>query len=174
MNQAPTASTTAALALGAALAVACLEARGFGPEDFARSHPGGTLGRRLLTHVRDVMRKGDALPMVTADVPLSRALEEMSAKRMGMTVIVDARQRPMGIFTDGDLRRLIERHGDIRGLKITDGMTRSPHTVPPDALAVVAAQQMDELRVSQMLVLDDEGVLIGAIHMHDLMAAKVV
>jgi arabinose-5-phosphate isomerase len=174
LNLAPTASTTAALALGDALAVACLEARGFGPEDFARSHPGGTLGRRLLTHVRDVMRKGDALPMVTADVPLSRALEEMSAKRMGMTVVVDARQRPMGIFTDGDLRRLIERHGDIRGLKITDGMTRSPHTVPPDALAVVAAQQMDELRVSQMLVLDDKGVLIGAIHMHDLMAAKVV
>ncbi len=93
---------------------------------------------------------------------------------MGMTVIVDARRHPLGIFTDGDLRRLIERHGDIRGLKITDGMTSSPHTVPADALAVVAAQQMDELRVSQMLVLDGEGVLIGALHMHDLMAAKVV
>ncbi|ARP79669.1 D-arabinose 5-phosphate isomerase [Bordetella genomosp. 8] len=174
MNLAPTASTTAALALGDALAVACLEARGFGPEDFARSHPGGTLGRRLLTHVRDVMRQGDELPMVPADAPLSRALEEMSAKRMGMTVIVDARRHPLGIFTDGDLRRLIERHGDIRGLKIIDGMTRSPHTVPADALAVVAAQQMDELRVSQMLVLDQQGALIGALHMHDLMAAKVV
>jgi arabinose-5-phosphate isomerase len=174
MNLAPTASTTAALALGDALAVACLEARGFGPEDFARSHPGGALGRRLLTHVRDVMRQGDALPRVQPEATLSRALEEMSAKRMGMTVIVDARNKPLGIFTDGDLRRLIERHGDIRGLKISDGMTRAPHTVPPDALAVVAAQQMDELRVSQMLVLDEEGVLIGAIHMHDLMAAKVV
>ncbi|ARP84979.1 KpsF/GutQ family sugar-phosphate isomerase [Bordetella genomosp. 9] len=174
MNLAPTASTTAALALGDALAVACLEARGFGPEDFARSHPGGTLGRRLLTHVRDVMRKGDALPTVGADASLSRALEEMSAKGMGMTVIVDPQRRPLGIFTDGDLRRLIERHGDIRGLRITDGMTRSPHAVPPDVLAVVAAQQMDELRVSQMLVLDEEGILIGALHMHDLMAAKVV
>jgi arabinose-5-phosphate isomerase len=174
LNLAPTASTTAALALGDAIAVACLEARGFGPDDFARSHPGGALGRRLLTHVRDVMRQGAALPTVPGDAPLSRALEEMSAKGMGMTVVVDARRHPIGIFTDGDLRRLIERHGDIRGLNILDGMTRSPHTVPPDVLAVVAAQQMDALRVSQMLVLDDDGVLIGAIHMHDLMAAKVV
>jgi arabinose-5-phosphate isomerase len=174
LNLAPTASTTAALALGDALAVACLEARGFGPEDFARSHPGGTLGRRLLTHVRDVMRKGPALPTVPTDATLSRALEEMSAKGMGMTVVIDPHRHPVGIFTDGDLRRLIERHGDIRGLSITDGMTRSPRTVPPDVLAVVAAQQMDALRVSQMLVLDDEGALIGAIHMHDLMAAKVV
>jgi arabinose-5-phosphate isomerase len=174
LNLAPTASTTAALALGDALAVACLEARGFGPEDFARSHPGGTLGRRLLTHVRDVMRHGAALPTVPSDAPISRALEEMSAKGMGMTVAVDSNNRPVGIFTDGDLRRLIERHGDIRGLTIDQGMTRSPRSVPPDALAVVAAQHMDELRLSQMLVLDDEGALIGALHMHDLMAAKVV
>jgi arabinose-5-phosphate isomerase len=174
MNLAPTSSTTAALALGDALAVACLEARGFSPEDFARSHPGGMLGRKLLTHVRDVMRQGDALPTVPADAPLPRALEEMSAKRMGMTVIIDTHRHPLGIFTDGDLRRLIERHGDIRGLKVTEGMTRSPHTVLPDVLAVVAAQQMDTLRVNHMLVLDDGGVLIGAIHMHDLMAAKVV
>jgi arabinose-5-phosphate isomerase len=174
LNLAPTSSTTAALALGDALAVACLEARGFGAEDFARSHPGGTLGRRLLTHVRDVMRHGAALPTVPSNALISRALEEMSAKGMGMTVAVDGNNRPVGIFTDGDLRRLIERHGDIRGLTIDQGMTRSPRSVPPEALAVVAAQHMDELRLNQMLVLDDEGALIGALHMHDLMAAKVV
>jgi len=174
MNLAPTASTTAALAMGDALAVACLEARGFGPDDFARSHPGGALGRRLLTHVRDVMRQGAALPTVPHDATVSRALVEISAKGMGMTVVLDPQRRPIGIFTDGDLRRLIERHGDIRGLNVTEGMTRAPRTVPADALAVVAAQQMDELRLSQLLVLDASGALIGAIHMHDLMAAKVV
>jgi len=174
MNLAPTASTTAALAMGDALAVACLEARGFGPEDFARSHPGGALGRRLLTHVRDVMRQGDALPTVDRDATLSRALEEMSAKGMGMTVVIDENRHPVGIFTDGDLRRLIERRGDIRGLTVIEGMTRSPRTVRPDALAVVAAEQMDTLRLNQMLVLDESGALLGALHMHDLMAAKVV
>ncbi|MFC4277272.1 KpsF/GutQ family sugar-phosphate isomerase [Achromobacter aloeverae] len=174
MNLAPTASTTTALAMGDALAVACLEARGFGPEDFARSHPGGALGRRLLTHVRDVMRQGDALPTVGPDATLSRALEEMSAKGMGMTVVIDENRHPIGIFTDGDLRRLIERRGDIRGLTIIEGMTRAPRTVRPDALAVVAAEQMDTLRLNQMLVLDENGALLGALHMHDLMAAKVV
>ncbi len=174
MNLAPTASTTASLAMGDALAVACLEARGFGPEDFARSHPGGALGRRLLTHVRDVMRQGMALPTVGPDAPLSRALEEMSAKGMGMTVVIDDNRHPIGIFTDGDLRRLIERRGDIRGLTVTEGMTRAPRTVPADALAVVAAEQMDTLRLNQMLVLDESGALLGALHMHDLMAAKVV
>ncbi|MDQ8032332.1 D-arabinose 5-phosphate isomerase [Bordetella genomosp. 1] len=174
LNLAPTASTTAALALGDALAVACLEARGFGPEDFARSHPGGALGRRLLTHVRDVMRSGPALPTVPADAPLFRALEEISAKGMGMTAVLDADGRPLGIFTDGDLRRLIEREGDIRGLTVAQGMTRHPRTISPDALAVQAAQLMDERRLNQMLVLDNEGRLVGALHMHDLMAAKVV
>ncbi len=174
LNLAPTASTTASLALGDALAVACLEARGFGPDDFARSHPGGALGRRLLTHVRDVMRQGQALPTVTGADPLSRALEEMSAKGMGMTVAVDEKFHPVGIFTDGDLRRLIERKGDLRGLTVADGMTRNPHNVDPDALAAEAARIMDEKRLSQMLVVDDDGVLIGALHMHDLMAAKVV
>ncbi|CAB3668812.1 D-arabinose 5-phosphate isomerase [Achromobacter piechaudii] len=174
LNLAPTASTTAALALGDALAVACLEARGFGPQDFARSHPGGALGRRLLTHVHDVMRQGDALPIVLAGTPVSQALEVMSAKGMGMTVVTDAQHRPLGIFTDGDLRRLIARHGDIRSLTVEAGMTRSPRTISPDALAVEAAQQMDELRLSQMLVLDADGALLGALHMHDLMAAKVV
>ncbi len=174
MNLAPTASTTAALALGDALAVACLEARGFGPQDFARSHPGGALGRRLLTHVRDVMRQGDALPIVMAGTPVSQALEVMSAKGMGMTVVTDAQNRPLGIFTDGDLRRLIARHGDIRSLTVEAGMTRSPRSINPEALAVEAARQMDEQRLNHMLVLDNDGALVGALHMHDLMAAKVV
>jgi arabinose-5-phosphate isomerase len=174
LNLAPTASTTAALALGDALAVACLEARGFGPQDFARSHPGGALGRRLLTHVRDVMREGNALPIVMAGTPVSQALEVMSAKGMGMTVVTDAQHRPLGIFTDGDLRRLIARHGDIRSLTVESGMTRSPRSINPDALAVEAAQQMDEQRLNHMLVLDNDGALLGALHMHDLMAAKVV
>ncbi len=174
LNLAPTASTTAALALGDALAVACLEARGFGTEDFARSHPGGALGRRLLTHVRDVMRHGAGLPTVPVDAPLFRALEEISAKGMGMTAVVDGDGYPVGIFTDGDLRRLIERCGDVRGLAVSDGMTRSPRSIAPDALAAEAAQQMDELRLNQVLVVDGEGKLIGALHTHDLMAAKVV
>ena len=129
LNLAPTASTTVALALGDALAVACLEARGFGPEDFARSHPGGTLGRRLLTHVRDVMRQGPALPLVKEDSALFPALEEMSAKGMGMAIVVDSSGKPVGIFTDGDLRRLIERLGDIRSLTVAQGMTRSPRSI---------------------------------------------
>ena len=174
LNLAPTASTTAALALGDALAVACLEARGFGPEDFARSHPGGALGRRLLTHVRDVMRSGAALPTVASDAPLFRALEEISAKGMGMTAVLDASGHPVGIFTDGDLRRLIEREGDIRGLTVAQGMTRQPRTISPDALAVQAAKLMDDRRLNQMLVIDADGRLVGALHMHDLMAAKVV
>ncbi|WP_144630402.1 SIS domain-containing protein [Bordetella genomosp. 13] len=174
LNLAPTASTTAALALGDALAVACLEARGFGTEDFARSHPGGALGRRLLTHVRDVMRHGANLPTVPADAPLFRALEEISKKGMGMTAVVDGQGHPVGIFTDGDLRRLIERHGDVRSLAVDAGMTRSPHSIGPDALAAEAAQQMDELRLNQVLVVDADGKLIGALHTHDLMAAKVV
>lgn len=174
LNLAPTASTTTALALGDALAVACLEARGFGPEDFARSHPGGTLGRRLLTHVRDVMRSGAALPLVTEEAAIFPALEEMSAKGMGMAIVVESTGKPVGIFTDGDLRRLIERHGDVRGLTVAQGMTRLPRSIGPDALAVDAARQMDEQRLNQMLVVDANGALLGALHMHDLMAAKVV
>jgi arabinose-5-phosphate isomerase len=174
LSLAPTASTTASLALGDALAVACMEARGFGKEDFARSHPGGALGRRLLTHVRDVMRQGGDLPTVPEDAPLFRALEEISAKRMGMTAVVDAAGRPAGIFTDGDLRRLIERQGDVRGLAVSAGMSRNPRSIGPDALAAEAAQIMDTLRLNQMLVVDAQGVLLGALHIHDLMAAKVV
>ncbi|HAP28005.1 MAG TPA: D-arabinose 5-phosphate isomerase, partial [Achromobacter sp.] len=129
---------------------------------------------RLLTHVRDVMRQGSALPIVMADTPVSQALEVMSAKGMGMTVVTDAQHRPLGIFTDGDLRRLIARHGDIRSLTVEAGMTRSPRSINPEALAVEAARQMDEQRLNHMLVMDNDGALVGALHMHDLMAAKVV
>lgn len=174
LNLAPTASTTAALVLGDALAVACLEARHFSAEDFARSHPGGALGRRLLTYVRDVMRHGDALPLVREDTPMHDALKEMSAKGMGMTIVIDDDHRPTGIFTDGDLRRLIQKHGDIRSLTVGHGMTRNPRCVPADALAIEAAARMDAGRLNQMLVVDEAGLLLGALHMHDLMAAKVI
>ena|SRR5690606_4627418 len=174
LNLAPTASTTAALALGDALAVACLEARHFSAEDFARSHPGGALGRKLLTYVRDVMRHGEALPVVKQETSMHDALKEMSSKGMGMTIVVDDDHRPIGIFTDGDLRRLIQKQGDVRGLKVADGMTRRPRCVKASALAVEVAAQMDEGRLNQMLVVDDAGLLLGALHMHDLMAAKVI
>lgn len=174
LNLAPTASTTAALVLGDALAVACLEARKFSAEDFARSHPGGALGRRLLTYVRDVMRSGDALPLVHEDTTIQDALKEMSAKRMGMTIVVDTEHHPIGIFTDGDLRRLIERCGDVRQLKVKDGMTRNPRSLPADTLAIEAAARMDEGRLNQILIVDEAGLLLGALHMHDLMAAKVI
>ena len=174
LNLAPTASTTAALVLGDALAVACLEARHFSAEDFARSHPGGALGRRLLTFVRDVMRHGDALPLVKENTPMHDALKEMSAKGMGMTIVVDNARRPIGIFTDGDLRRLIQKRGDVRELVVGDGMTRNPRCVAADALAAEAAARMDAGRLNQMLVIDETGLLLGALHMHDLMAAKVI
>ncbi|TEA78318.1 KpsF/GutQ family sugar-phosphate isomerase [Allopusillimonas ginsengisoli] len=174
LNLAPTASTTAALVLGDAIAVACLESRGFSREDFARSHPGGALGRRLLTLVRDIMRKGDALPIVRSDTLVPDALVEMSAKGMGMTIVIDDGRHPLGIFTDGDLRRLIASHGDIRPLTVSTGMTPHPKSIAPGALAVEAATQMDAGRMSQMLVIDETGLLLGALHMHDLLAAKVI
>lgn len=174
LNLAPTASTTAALALGDALAVACLQARGFGADDFARSHPGGSLGRRLLTRVADIMRRDAAVPAVSETATIFAALEEISRKGMGMTAVLDAQGRAIGIFTDGDLRRLIEREGDIRGLTIAQGMSRNPRHIAPDALAVDAAVIMDNGRLNQMLVANDQGRLIGALHMHDLMAAKVI
>lgn len=174
LDLAPTASTTATLVMGDALAVACLEARGFSREDFARSHPGGTLGRQLLTRVRDVMRHGTALPLVAAHNPVPDALAEMSAKGMGMTIVIDEHDKPIGIFTDGDLRRLIARCGDIRNLTVADGMTKQPHTISADTLAIEAAALMDTGRINQMLVVDDKGLLLGALHMHDLLAAKVI
>lgn len=174
LNLAPTSSTTASLAMGDALAVACLQSRGFGPEDFARSHPGGALGRKLLTRVSDVMRSGSALPTVPATATMSQALEEMSRKGMGMTAVLDSQGKVLGIFTDGDLRRLIEREGDIRALSVTAGMTPSPRHISAEALAVDAALIMDTHRLNHMLVCQDDGVLSGAVHMHDLMAAKVI
>jgi arabinose-5-phosphate isomerase len=174
LNLAPTASTTVTLALGDAIAVALLDARGFREEDFARSHPGGALGRRLLTHVRDVMRSGDAIPMVAPDVPLTRALLEVSQKGMGMTAVVDEQQRPIGVFTDGDLRRLIERLQDFSNLTIRDVMHANPRYVHPEQLAVDAVAVMEEFRINQMLVVDLDGKLVGALHIHDLTRAKVI
>lgn len=174
LNLAPTASTTAALALGDALAVAVLDARGFGSEDFARSHPGGALGRRLLTYVRDVMRSGDDVPSVGLDATLSDALFQITAKRLGMTAVVDAEGKVAGIFTDGDLRRVLARDGDFRTLSITDVMTRDPRTIAPDHLAVEAVELMERHRINQMLVVDADGALIGALNMHDLFSKKVI
>ena len=174
LNLAPTASTTATLALGDALAVALLELRGFKPDDFARSHPGGALGRRLLTHVRDVMRSGDAVPQVKPDALLADALLEISHKGMGMTAIVDDAGRPVGVFTDGDLRRLIEKVQDFSTLAIRDVMHPNPRRVHPEQLAVDAVAIMEEFRINQMLVVDEAGVLVGALHIHDLTRAKVI
>ncbi len=174
LNLAPTASTTATLAMGDALAVALLDARGFGEEDFARSHPGGALGRRLLTHVRDIMRTGDAVPSVTGDATLSEALLEITRKGIAMTAVVDAHQRPIGVFTDGDLRRLIERVQDFTRLSIVDVMHASPQTIGPDRLAVEAVELMERFRINQLLVADADGRLVGALHIHDLTRAKVI
>lgn len=174
LNLAPTASTTAVLALGDALAVALLDARGFRAEDFARSHPGGALGRRLLTRVRDVMRNGSAIPSVSADVSLATALVEISAKGLAMTAVVDAQFHPIGVFTDGDLRRLIEQVRDFTQLKIADVMHANPRSVGPDQLAVDAVRMMEEFRINQLLVTDAGGTLVGALHIHDLTRAKVI
>ncbi|WP_429318927.1 arabinose 5-phosphate isomerase KdsD [Paraburkholderia sp. GAS448] len=174
LNLAPTASTTAALALGDALAVAVLDARGFGADDFARSHPGGSLGRRLLTYVRDVMRSGDEIPKVTLEATVRDALFQLTAKRMGMTAIVDTNDHVRGIFTDGDLRRVLERTGDFRELQIADVMTKGPRTIGPDQLAVEAVELMERHRINQMLVVDETGKLIGALNMHDLFSKKVI
>ncbi len=174
LNLAPTSSTTAMLALGDALAIACLDARGFGREDFARSHPAGALGRKLLTHVRDVMRTGAAIPRVGSSASVMDALHEITLKQLGMTAILDEHGAMAGIFTDGDLRRLLERVGDIRPLKVADVMTRNPLTIGPDVLAVEAAQLMDRTRKNQLLVIDSRGQLVGALNNLDLMNAKVI
>ncbi|MCK9258658.1 MAG: KpsF/GutQ family sugar-phosphate isomerase [Azoarcus sp.] len=174
LNLAPTASTTAALALCDALAVALLDARGFGEEDFARSHPGGSLGRRLLTHVRDVMRTADHVPVVAEGAPLNEALLAMTRGGMGMTAIVSADSKISGIFTDGDLRRALERGIDFRSSRLADVITRNPHSIGPDALAAEAAEMMERLRISQLLVVDANGTLAGALTTHDLMQAKVI
>jgi arabinose-5-phosphate isomerase len=174
LNLAPTASTTAALALGDALAVVRLDLRGFSSNDYARSHPGGSLGRRLLTHVRDVMRTGAAVPRVDESAPITQALAEISQKLMGMTAVCAADGTLVGVFTDGDLRRLIEQGRDLKELSMRDVMHRSPHTIDGDDLAAEAADLMEQFRINQLLVVDPNGILTGALHIHDLTTAKVI
>ena len=174
LNLTPTASTTVQLALGDALAVALLDARGFKAEDFARSHPGGALGRKLLTHVSDVMRSGPAVPRVGPDASFSALMREMSAKGLGATAVVNADGQVLGIFTDGDLRRLVERGQDLRTLSAADVMHPQPCTIAQDALAAQAAELMELRRITSVLVLDDQGLLCGALNSNDLMRAKVI
>ncbi len=175
LDLAPTSSTTATLAMGDALAVALLEARGFTADDFARSHPAGSLGRRLLLHITDVMHAGDDVPRVGEDATLSEALVEMSRKRLGMTAVVDAGQRLVGLFTDGDLRRTLDNPAlDIRHARITDLMTRQPKTIGADQLAVEAARMMETHKISGLIVVDAEQRPVGALNIHDLLRARVV
>ena len=176
-NLAPTASTTAQLALGDALAMALLDARGFRADDFARSHPGGSLGRKLLTHVSDVMRSGADVPRVAPEAELMALMREISAKGLGMTAVTAEGGRVLGIFTDGDLRRLIEKSGDgvdLRTLKAADVTHSNPRTVFARALAVEAAEMMESSRVTSLLVVDEAGALVGALNSNDLMRAKVI
>ena len=174
LNLAPTASTTATLAMGDALAVALLEARGFTPEDFARSHPGGTLGRRLLLHVDDVMRTGDALPAVSITTSLHDGLVEMSRKGLGMTTIVDERGRLAGVFTDGDLRRILGRPLDMNTATMGPLMTANPRFIRPRMLAAEAVHVMETHRITALPVVDDDGILVGALNVHDLLRAGVM
>ena len=174
LNLAPTASTTVQMALGDALAVALLDARGFREEDFARSHPGGALGRKLLLHVRDLMRAGDALPRVGPDASFTAMLREMTGKGLGLTAIVGDDDRVLGIFTDGDLRRLIERGADLRALIARDVMHPNPRRIRADALAVEAADVMEQHRITSVLVVDDAQRLVGTLNSNDLMRAKVI
>ena len=174
LNLAPTASTTAQMALGDALAVALLDARGFREEDFARSHPGGALGRKLLMHVRDLMRSGEAVPRVGPDASFTEMLREMTGKGLGFTAIAAADGAVHGIFTDGDLRRLIERGADLRALTAREVMHPSPRRIRADALAVEAADLMEQYRITSVLVVDDGGRLVGALNSNDLMRAKVI
>lgn len=174
LNLAPTASTTAQLAMGDALAVALLDVRGFKEEDFARSHPGGALGRKLLTHVSDVMRSGDDVPQVRLETSFTDLMREMSVKGLGASAVVDGARRVLGIFTDGDLRRLIEKGVDLRSSKAGDVMHADPRTVRADSLAVEAVALMEQHRITSVLVVDEAGVLCGALNTNDLMRAKVI
>jgi len=174
LNLAPTASTTAALALGDALAVTLLQARGFSAEDFARSHPGGALGRRLLTHVSGVMRSGTEVPKVSERATLKEAILEMSRGRIGMTAVLDTAGNVCGIFTDGDLRRALEKVTDIGAARVADVMSVRPRSIRPEALAAEAVQIMETHKISQLLVIDARGELVGALNMHDLFRAKVI
>ena len=174
LNLAPTASTTAQLAMGDALAVALLDARGFRAEDFARSHPGGALGRKLLTHVSDIMRSGDQVPRVLAQTSFSELMREMSAKGLGAAAVVDAQQQVLGIFTDGDLRRRLEAGADLRSVTAAQVMHPHPRTIASDALAADAATLMEAHSITSVLVLDAQARLVGVVHIGDLMRAKVI
>ena len=174
LGLAPTASTTAALALGDALALALLDARGFSEEDFARAHPGGALGRQLLLHVSDIMRTGSGIPKVPQNALLSTALLEMSRKGLGMTAIVDQNDIPIGIFTDGDLRRAFENGVDVASTSIAQVMHANPRTILPNRLAAEAVELMETHKINGLLVTDANGILVGALNMHDLLKAKVV
>jgi arabinose-5-phosphate isomerase len=174
LQLAPTASTTAQLAVGDALAVALLDARGFAAEDFARSHPGGALGRKLLTHLSDVMRSGSAVPKVGADTRFPDLMREMGAKAMGAAAIVDDAGRVLGIFTDGDLRRLIEKGADLRHVTAREVMHPNPRTIRDNSLAAEAARLMEQHRITSVLVVDSDGLLVGAVNSNDLMRAKVI
>jgi len=174
LGLAPTSSTTVSLALGDALALCVLDQRDFTAEDFARSHPGGSLGRRLLIHVNDLMRTGDNIPRVPANASLKEGLLEMSRKGLGLTAIVDAENRPTGIFTDGDLRRAFEQNINVATASMADVMHQNPYTIHQDQLAIAAVEVMEQRKINALLVTDDTGILIGALNMHDLLLAKVV
>ncbi len=174
LGLAPTTSTTAALALGDALALCVLDQRDFSAEDFARSHPGGSLGRRLLIHVHDLMRSGEGIPKVALNATLAHGLLEMSLKGLGLTAIVDTQNKPIGIFTDGDLRRAFERNVNVAASGIVDVMHANPFTIHLDQLAIVAVEMMEQRKVNALLVTNDAGELVGALNMHDLLLAKVV
>ncbi|HEX7112448.1 MAG TPA: KpsF/GutQ family sugar-phosphate isomerase, partial [Mizugakiibacter sp.] len=175
LGLAPTASTTAALVMGDALAIALLEARGFTADDFARSHPAGSLGRRLLLRISDVMHTGDKVPKVHAEASLTEALVEMSRKGLGMTAVVDGGDRLLGVYTDGDLRRTLDDHQvDLRNVRVAELMTRHPKSIAPDKLAAEAAQLMETYKIHSLLVVDDQRRVVGALNIHDLLRAKVV
>jgi arabinose-5-phosphate isomerase len=174
LNLAPTASTTAALAMGDAIAVALLKHRGFTEADFALSHPGGALGRRLLLHVSDVMRRGGDLPTTRPDTPLREGLVEMSRKRLGLTAVVDGGGKVVGIFTDGDLRRALDGRVDIHQSTMADVMTKNPRSIGPDELAAEAVLMMEQHAINGLLVLDGSGRLVGALNVHDLLRAGVM
>ncbi|HET7197539.1 MAG TPA: KpsF/GutQ family sugar-phosphate isomerase [Burkholderiales bacterium] len=174
LNLAPTASTTAALALGDALAVALLDARGFSADDFARSHPRGRLHRQALVHVADVMRRGDDVPQVAGGASAVEAVAEITRGKLGMTAVLGERGRLLGVFTDGDVRRALQRGVDFRAARIDELMTRAPKTLRADALAAEAAQLMEAHKINQVLVVDEAGALVGALNTHDLLRAKVI
>ncbi len=174
LGLAPTSSTTTALVMGDALAVALLEARDFTAEDFALSHPGGSLGRRLLLHVKDIMHTGDKIPAVAANASLKEALLEMTRKGLGMTAIVDDKNRLLGIYTDGDLRRSLDHDININNTAIEDVMTANCKTIAPDVLAVEALNMMEDNKINAIVVVDENTQLLGALNMHDLLRAGVV